>query len=91
MRCRILHLGAADMNVDFGVVELIMMLIMGVLGYLWKTQASDVRRTALDLNKLNVKFAEAKGAAESNNKTLFSHIEEIKEAIARLETIILNK
>ena len=79
------------MNVDFGVIELIMMLIMGVLGYLWKTQASDVRRTALDLNKLNVKFAEAKGAADATNKTLFSHIEEIKEAIARMENLLLNK
>jgi len=79
------------MNLDFGVIELVLMLGMAVFGYLWKTQASEIRQSTLDLNKLSIKFAEAKGAAESNNKTLFSHIEEIKEAIARLETIILNK
>ena len=33
------------MNVDFGVVELVMMIVMGLLGYLWRTQASDVRQT----------------------------------------------
>ena len=79
------------MNLDFGVIELVLMLGMAVFGYLWKTQAAEIRQSTLDLNKLSIKFAEAKGAAESNNKTLFSHIEEIKEAIARLETIILNK
>lgn len=79
------------MNVDFGVVELVMMIVMGLLGYLWRTQASDVRQTCADLNKLSIKFAEAKGASEATNKTLFGHIEEIKNAVERMENLLLNK
>ena len=79
------------MNLDFGVIELILMLGMGVFGYLWNTQAAEVRQATLDLNKLSIKFAEAKGAAEATNRTLFSHIEEIKEAIARMENLLLKK
>ena len=79
------------MNVDFGVVELVMMIVMGLLGYLWRTQASDVRQTCSDLNKLSIKFAEAKGASEATNKTLFGHIEEIKNAVERMENLLLNK
>ena len=79
------------MNVDFGVVELVMLIVMGLLGYLWRTQATDVRQTSADLNKLSIKFAEAKGASEATNKTLFSHIEEIKNAVERMENLLLNK
>jgi len=79
------------MNVDFGVVELVMLMIMGLLGYLWRTQATDVRQTAVDLNKLSIKFAETKGASEATNKTLFAHIEEIKNAVERMENLLLNK
>ena len=79
------------MNVDFGVVELVMLIIMGLLGYLWRTQATDVRQTAVDLNKLSIKFAETKGASEAINKTLFAHIEEIKNAVERMENLLLNK
>ena len=50
-----------------------------------------MRQSTLDLNKLSIKFAEAKGAAEATNRTLFSHIEEIKEAIARMENLLLKK
>ena len=79
------------MNVDFGVVELVMMLVMGLLGYLWRTQATDVRQTSSDLNKLSIKFAEAKGASEATERTLFNNIDEMKEAIARVENLLLNK
>ena len=77
------------MTFDFGVVELILMIMMGLLAYLWKTQAHDVRRTILDLNQLSIRFAEARGGAEATNKTLFAHIEEMKEAIARVENLLL--
>ena len=77
------------MTTEFGVIELILFIIMGLLAYLWKTQASDVRKTINDLNKLSIRFAEAKGGAEATNKTLFSHIEEMKEAIARVENLLL--
>jgi hypothetical protein len=79
------------MTTDFGVIELILVIIMGLLAYLWKTQASDVRKTIRDLNELSIRFAEAKGGADATNKTLFSHIEEMKEAIARVENLLLNK
>ena len=75
----------------FGVeaVELVIFGVMGVLGWLWKTQSSDIRQTATDLNKLSIKFAETKGGAEATNKTLFSHIEEMKESIQRVENLLL--
>lgn len=76
-------------GLDIGVIELILMGAMGVLGYLWRTQASDIRQAALDLNKLSIRFAEAKGGAEATNRTLFAHIEELKEAIHRVENLLL--
>ena len=77
------------MTFDFGVIELVLFIIMGLLGYLWKTQASDVRQTILDLNRLSIRFAEAKGGAEATNKTLFAQLEEMKEAISRIENHLL--
>ena len=76
---------------DIGVIELILMGAMGVLGYLWRTQASDIRQAALDLNKLSIRFAEAKGGTEATNRTLFAHIEEMKEAIARIESHLISR
>ncbi len=78
-------------GVDIGIVELILIGVMGVLSYLWKTQAADIRRSALDLNKLSIRFAEAKGGAEATNRTLFAHIEEMKDAIARIESHLISK
>ena len=77
------------MDFDFGVVELILMVIMGLLAYLWKTQAHDVRQTTHDLNKLAIRFAEAKGGSEADKKTLFASIEELKEGVARIENHLL--
>ena len=78
-------------GVDIGVIELILLGVMGVLGYLWRTQSADIQRTALDLNKLSIRFAEAKGGAEATNRTLFAHIEELQDAIARIESPLLSK
>ena len=78
-------------GVDIGVIELILLGVMGVLGYLWRTQSADIQRTALDLNKLSIRFAEAKGGAEATNRTLFAHIEEMKDAIARIESHLISK
>ena len=74
---------------DFSVVEIVLMGFIGVLGYVWRMQATEIRRTALDLNKLSIKFAEAKGGTEATNRTLFSHIEEMKDAIARIESHLI--
>ncbi len=71
--------------------EMIIFGVMAVLGWLWKTQSADIRQTATDLNKLAIKFAEAKGSNEATNKTLFGHIEEMKEAINRVENLLLKK
>ena len=79
------------MTYDFGVIELILFIIMGLLAYLWKTQAGDVRQTILDLNRLSIRFAEQKGGAEATNKTLFASIEELKEGIARIENHLLSE
>lgn len=75
---------------DFSVIELVLIGFIGVLGYVWRVQATEIRRTSLDLNKLSIKFAESKGGSEATNRTLFSHIEEMKEAIARIESHLIS-
>jgi hypothetical protein len=77
-------------GVDIGVIELLLIGAMGILGYLWRNQAADIQRTSLDLNKLSISFAEAKGGAEATNRTLFANIEELKEAIHRVENLLLS-
>ena len=74
---------------SFGIIELIMAMFIGLLGYLWRAQAGEVRRTSLDLNELSIKFAEMNGTASATNRTLFAHITEMKEAIARIEDHLL--
>ena len=76
-------------GLEIGIIELLLLGAMGVLGYLWRSHAADIKQTALDLNRLSIRFAEAKGGAEATNKTLFSHIEEMKEAIARIESHLI--
>ena len=77
-------------GLDFGVVEAALLVLCGLLGYLWRTQAADVRQTATDLNRLSVKFAEAKGSAASTERSLFKMIEELKESVHRVENLLLN-
>ena len=80
------------MNFDpasLSVVELIMVLVIGLLAYLWRTQASEVRRTSLDLNELSIKFAELHGTTMATNRTLFSQLTDMKEAIQRIEDHLL--
>ena len=77
-------------GMDVGFIELLLIGAMTVLGYLWKSQSSDIRQTAMDLNQLSIRFAESKGSAEATNKTLFASIEEMKEAIARIESHLIS-
>ena len=74
---------------DLGLIELILLGFTGILGYMWRSQSAEVRRTAQDLNELSITFAEFKGAADATNKTLFAHIEEMKDAISRIENHII--
>ena len=46
-------------GMDVGFIELLLIGAMTVLGYLWKSQSSDIRQTALDLNQLSIRFAES--------------------------------
>ena len=78
-------------GIEFGVIEAILLGLWGLLGYLWRTQAGDVRQTTLDLNQLSIKFAESKGSMEATNRTLFANIDEMKEAIQRVENLLLKK
>ena len=78
-------------TIDVNLVEIILFVIVGLLSYLWRTQAAEVKKTAYDLNCLAIKFAEAKGSSDATNKTLFGHIEEMKEAINRVENLLLQK
>ena len=75
--------------IDLGIVELLMMVFMGLLGYLWRSQASDVKQTTMDLNQLSIKFAKHEGSTLATNQTLFNNIEELKESIQRVENLLL--
>jgi hypothetical protein len=66
-------------------MEIVLIGAMGVLGYLWKSQANQIKETSHDLNDLSVRFAELHGTSTATNRTLFAHITEMKEAIARIE------
>ena len=71
--------------VDVSVMEIILIGAMGILGYLWKSQASDIKQTTHDLNDLSIRFAELHGTFQATNRTMFANITEMKEAIARIE------
>ena len=75
--------------VSFGVVELVLAMFVGLLCYLWRTQSAEIRRTSLDLNELSIKFAELHGTTSATNRTLFSQLSEMKEAIQRIEDHLL--
>ena len=75
---------------DLSMAEFVLMGFVGVLGYVWRVQAGEIKRTSYDLNKLSIKFAETKGGSEATNRTLFSHIEEMKDAIARIESHLIS-
>ena len=75
--------------IDLGVVELLMMVFMGLLGYLWRTQATDVKQTTVDLNQLSIKFAKHEGSTLATNQTLFNNIEELRESMQRIESLLL--
>ena len=71
--------------VDVSVMEIILIGAMGILGYLWKSQASDIKQTTHELNDLSIRFAELHGTFQATNRTLCANITEMKEAIARIE------
>ena len=80
------------MNFDalnFGIIELALVAAMGIISYLWKTQANGLKDAETSLNYLRVDFAEAKGTASATNRTLFAQLEEMKEAISRIENHLL--
>ena len=70
---------------DVSIMEIVLIGAMGVLGYLWKSQATEIKSTTHDLNDLSIRFAELHGTFQATNRTLFAHITEMKEAIARIE------
>ena len=74
---------------DFNVIELILIGFVSVLGYMWRQQATESKKTAEDLQALHVEFAQARGRADANNRTLFGHIEELKEAVHRVEQYLM--
>jgi len=68
---------------------LLMMVFMGLLGYLWRSQATDVKQTTVDLNQLSIKFAKHEGSTQATNQTLFNNIEELRESMQRIENLLL--
>ena len=74
---------------DFNIVELILIGFVSVLGYMWRMQSVDAKKTAQDLQELQIEFAQARGRADANNRTLFGHIEELKEAVHRVEQYLM--
>ena len=79
---------AIDINI---ILEVILFGVMGVLGIMWRNQANGLKETEAQLHDLHVQFAEAKGNSAATNRTIFSSLEELKEAIHRIENHLLNE
>ena len=77
---------AIDVNI---ILEVILFGVMGVLGIMWRSQANGLKETEAQLHDLHVQFAEAKGTSAATNRTIFSSLEEMKDAIARIEDHLL--
>ena len=77
-----------DINI---ILEVILFGVMGVLGIMWRNQANGLKETEAQLHDLHVQFAEAKGNSAATNRTIFSSLEELKEAIHRIENHLLNE
>ena len=77
---------AIDINI---ILEVILFGVMGVLGIMWRNQANGLKETEAQLHDLHVQFAEAKGTSAATNRTIFSSLEEMKDAIARIEDHLL--
>ena len=75
-----------DINI---LLEVILFGVMGVLGIMWRNQANGLKETEAQLHDLHVQFAEAKGTSAATNRTIFSSLEEMKDAIARIEDHLL--
>ncbi len=75
-----------DINI---ILEVILFGVMGVLGVLWRNQANGLKETEDQLHDLHVQFAEAKGTSAATNRTIFASLEELKEAIHRIENHLL--
>ena len=75
-----------DINI---ILEVILFGVMGVLGIMWRNQANGLKETEAQLHDLHVQFAEAKGTSAATNRTIFSSLEEMKDAIARIEDHLL--
>ena len=73
------------------ILEVILFGVMGVLGIMWRNQANGLKETEAQLHDLHVQFAEAKGNSAATNRTIFSSLEELKEAIHRIENHLLNE
>ena len=76
-----------DINI---ILEVILFGVMGVLGIMWRNQANGLKETEAQLHDLHVQFAEAKGNSAATNRTIFSSLEELKEAIHRIENHLLS-
>ena len=77
-----------DINI---ILEVILFGVMGVLGIMWRNQANGLKETEAQLHDLHVQFAEAKGTSAATNRTIFASLEEMKEAIHRIENHLLNE
>ena len=76
-----------DINI---ILEVILFGVMGVLGVLWRNQANGLKETEAQLHDLHVQFAEMKGNSAATNRTIFASLEELKEALHRIENHLLS-
>ena len=76
-----------DINI---ILEVIIFGVMGVMGVLWRNQYNGLKETEAQLHDLNVQFDEMKGNSAATNRTLYASLEELKEAIHRIENHLLS-
>lgn len=74
---------------SFGVVELLLGGGIAVISWLWRQQSAALKDTISEVTDLRVGFAEAQGTAAATNRTMFAHYADLKEAIGRIEDILI--
>ena len=76
---------------SFGLIELALVGAFSVGAWVWKQQAAQLKETIAEVQDLRVAAAEARGTAAATNRTLFAQLAEMKEAIGRIEDILIER
>jgi len=69
----------------FGVIEILLGIVLALVGFMARGQAARVEVLERRIMVLDREFAKAQGTHESEARTLFASIEELKSTVRRIE------